>query len=227
MEHFITDLYLTALTHWMSWLINALFFPIKCSDCGPRMWCSVTVTQLSSEQQSQPAAEFALGQPHSWKPGCRKHRSTHSQQWGACQSTASIYIFVLLMKYSLSPSVVAQHRGWRCLQSPGRWVVGELWEGAPPSHQRAGSAQQWETTWAASKESLQWWEGAFSPPSSALLQAGKRAFKAQLTKEEQENNMQIREEINFRRVSFLIMTQLFREADSVALEASKACLCIL
>lgn len=39
--------------------------------------------------------------------------------------------------------------------------------------------------------------------------------------------MQIREEINFRRVSFVIMTQLCREADSVALEASKACHCIL
>lgn len=38
---------------------------------------------------------------------------------------------------------------------------------------------------------------------SAVLLAGKCAFKAQVTRE-QENNMQIRKEINFRRVSFVI-----------------------
>lgn len=41
-------------------------------------------------------------------------------------------------------------------------------------------------------------------PGFALLLAGKCAFKAQVTKEKQENKMQIREEINFRRVSFVI-----------------------
>lgn len=62
---------------------------------------------------------------------------------------------------------------------------------------------------------------------SALLLAGKCAFKAQDTEEEQENKMQISEEINFRGVSFVIMTQLFREADSVPFDVSKACHCIL
>lgn len=174
---------------------------------------NVMLWWLSSEEQSQPAAGFALSQPLSWKPGWGEPRSAHPQLWGACHSAVSICISVLLVKHHSSPSAVEQHRGWSSLQGPQGWVVGELWEGAPPAHPWAGSAQRWETRRQPARNPGRGGR-ELSQLCSALLLAGKCAFKARLTKEAQENKMQIRGEINFRRVSFVMMTQLFRGRQS-------------
>lgn len=166
------------------------------------------VRQLSSEQQPQAAAELSLGQPHSWKPGWGRQRSTHPQRWVSINSEHLYFC----------PSDEAQFISKCCVAAQGVELsaqpsqVGSGWalRGSSPCPPMDRVSPAMGDMWAASKESLQWWEGDFSPPSSALLLAGKCAFKAQLTKEEQENKMQIRGEINFRRVSFVSMTQLFR-----------------
>lgn len=199
MEHFIIDLHLAALTHYISWLINALFFSNQMQGLWPNnvMLCHGQTVELRVAV-SATLLEARL----------RKAQSTHPQRRGVCQSAVSISICVLLMKHHLSPSAVVRHREWSSLSC--RWEVGELWEGAPPAHPWAGSAQRWETRRQPARNPCTGGRELFSPLSSALLLAGKCAFKAQLTKEEQENKMQIRGEINFRRFSFVIMTQLFR-----------------
>lgn len=60
---------------------------------------------------------------------------------------------------------------------------------------------------------------------SALLLAGKHASKAQIVKEEQANKMQIKEEINFRRASFLIYVLI--QGGTVTFAAPRLCHCIL
>lgn len=82
--------------------------------------------------------------------------------------------------------------------------MGELGEGAPSLSQVGRVSQAWKTRRQRARDPCGGGREVSHLPGSALLLAGKRAFTAQVTRDEQENKMQIREERNFRRVSFLI-----------------------
>lgn len=194
----------------MSWLINVFFFSTQTQGLWPKnlMPCHGQTDELrvavsaSCRVCPRPATplETRLRKAEEHTPTAMECVPINSQHLYFCLSDDAQFISKRYgtaegMELSAEPSLVGS--GWAL-------------RGSSPCPPMGRVSPAMGDSWAASKESLQWWEGAFSPPSSALLLAGKCAFKAQLTKEEQENKMQIRGEINFRRVSFVSMTQLFR-----------------
>lgn len=155
------------------------------------MWCS--------EQQSQPAAATLQAKESTeHTPTVTGRVSISSQHLYLCPPDEAPFISKCCG--------AAQGVELSLLRVGGGWAL----RGSSPCPPMAGSARRWETRRQPARNPCTGGRELFSPLGSALLLAGKCAFKAQLTKEEQENKMQIRGEINFRRVSFVIMTQLFR-----------------